>query len=125
MLQQTQKRRTHYRISNLIHLALQAGPLIVFSILALCSLESAGEAVKVSTFFLLAIILSVVSLVRHKMSRSSLWLVLLALYFALDYLIVPLVVIASCQVVDELFVRPIRARLKEKYHTGLDVEEYL
>lgn len=125
MQQITQKRKKNYQIANLLHLLLQLGPLVIFSILAVCSLETPAEAVKVSAFFLMSIALSIVSVVRHKMSRSSLWLLLIAVYFALDYILVPLVVIAACQVADELFVRPIRDRLKEKYYNGKDIEEYL
>ncbi len=121
----TKTRRTKYRIANLAHLLLQLGPIIYFLILGLCSIETAAGGATFTFLTIISIGLSVAAAVKGKMSRSSLWLALIAMYVVLDYIMVPLVIIASCQVVDELAARPIRNRLHRKYEHGRDTDEYL
>lgn len=74
---------------------------------------------------LLAFLLSIIALCNRITFRSSLWLILLGLWLALDNIMTPLLIIAICQVVDELFITPIRKRCKAKLivNKELDLRE--
>lgn len=127
MTELTKKRRNSFRIANAVHLLLQFGPIVLFMIQGLCSATKKGAASGVSftMFSIFSIVLAVVGVIRGKMSRSSLWIMLIGFYFVLDYMLFIIITIAICQTTDELIARPIRSRLKEKYYNGKDVEEYL
>lgn len=125
MTEITQKRKKHFKIANLFHFLLQYGPILVFLGLVLVNLESPVEAFSFFSIFLIGLVLSVIAVAKNKLSRSSLWIILIAMYLVLDYILAPLVVIAACQILDEIICVPITDRLKEKYHNGKDVEEYL
>lgn len=123
----TKKRRSKYRIANAIHLLLQYGPIIVFFIMGLCSASTKAAAAGVSftMFSIFSVVLAVAAAIRGKMSRSSLWIMLIAFYFVLDWMLPIIITIAACQITDELIARPIRNRLHRKYEHGRDTEDYL
>ena len=121
----TKKRRTDYRTITAFHLLFQLGPILFYFCLALANVSTAASGVSFTFLSLISLGLAVAGAIRGRMCRSSLWIMLIAFYIVLDSVIGPLVLIAACQVIDELIVRPIRARLREKYHNGKDVEEYI
>lgn len=125
MTQTTKKRRTNYRVATAIHLLLQLGPILFYFCLALGNVNTAVSGVSFTFISLISLGLAVAAAIKGRMSRSSLWLMLIGFYLILDTVMGPLIVIASCQVVDELIARPVRARLREKYHNGKDVEDFL
>ena len=125
MAQITKKRRNNYRVANAIHLLLQYGPIIVFFCIGLASVQTAAAGVSFTLFSLVAVVMAIAAAIRGKMSRSSLWIMLIAFYFVLDWMMAPLITIAACQTIDELIARPVRDRLHRKYEHGRDTEEYL
>lgn len=121
----TKKRKRKYNIALTVHILLLFAPVFIYLSAAFVSIETATEGFTCTSLTLVALILSLIAATRHRFSRSGLWIILVAVYISLDYILQPLVVIALCQTVDELICEPILHRLKEKYHNGKDVEEYL
>lgn len=127
MTEITKKRRKSFRIANIIHLLLQFGPILFFMIQGLCTAteKSAASGVSFTMFSIFSVVLAVVGVIRGKMSRSSLWIMLIGFYFVLDYMLAVIITIAVCQMTDELIARPIRDRLHRKYEHGKDTEDYI
>ena len=125
MKELTKKRKRNYKTALIVHALLLFAPVFIYLCAAFASIETPAEGFSCTSLTLMAFVLSIIAATRHKFSRSGLWIVLVAMYIALDSLLQPLLVIALCQTIDELICAPILHRLKEKYHNGKDVEEYL
>lgn len=121
----TKRRKRNYRIALLAHLSLLFAPVLIYLGTAFISVKKPSEGLAITAFTLMALVLSIVAATRHKFSRSGLWIILVGLYIVLDSFIKPLAIIALCQTVDELIIAPILYRMREKYHNGKDVEDYL
>lgn len=125
MTQTTKTRRNKYRIATVAHLLLQLGPIFYYFCYALTNVKTTTGGVSFTFLSLISIGMAVAAAIHGRVSRSSLWIMLIGFYIVLDNVMGPLMVIATCQVLDEIIARPVRARLREKYHNGVDVEEYI
>lgn len=94
---------------------LNVGPLAVYSIIGLIEANLVVEKVALSCTIFVVLILSAVAWVNKTTMRSRVWVIILGLYFCLDYFIVPLLIIAITQVLDEWIVSPARKHYKNKY----------
>lgn len=63
---------------------------------------------------LIVVILTIVSIVNKVAIKSRLWIVLIGIYVCLNYIMTPLIIIAVCQVIDELIVSPLKSSFKTK-----------
>lgn len=118
----TKKYRTGYWILFAISILLNTCPLAVYTFKAFMMSDLVVEKITLTLTLMLVLILSLVAWINKITIRSRLWIVLIGLYFALDYILTPLIIIACCQVVDELIVSPIKHSLQTKLtiHKELD-----
>lgn len=63
----------------------------------------------------IVLIMTVVTLVQKVALRSRLWVILIGMYICLDNILTPLIIIACCQIVDELIVNPLAKAYKNRY----------
>lgn len=104
----TQKYRIMYWITAILSILLNILPITYYSIEALLKGEAFHQKLALSMTLLIVIILSLVAFVNKIALRSRLWILLIGLYICLDHIIAPLIMIACCQVADELIVSPIK-----------------
>lgn len=98
-------------MSTLLNIA----PALVFTIMAYASGEATVTKIGLSCTLLIILVLSGIAIINKVAMRSRLWILLIGLWLCLDTIMIPLIVIAGCQVADELIVCPLRQYYKTRY----------
>ena len=117
------KYRICFWIFNIFHILLNITPICVYCIMAYLESDLVTEKVCLSLTILIVAILTLITLINHSVLRSRLWILLIGLYFCLDFIIVPLIVIAICQVLDELIIHPLTKHYKLKLTIRKEIEK--
>ena len=118
--------KRYHRLSILfstLSLLLNIAPLATYAIIAMVESDLVTEKIALCMTVLIVGILTAVSLVNKVAMRSRIWIIFLGLYGALDYIMVPLVIVACCQVLDELLVQPLSKRFKQKYSINKELDK--
>lgn len=121
----TKKYRTWLVVITIISFLLNIGPLATYVVIGLCSSTLLIEKVALCSTVFVVLILTVVAAINKLVMRSRVWVLLLGLYLCLDYFIVPLVIIAVCQVLDELVFHPLRKHYKTKLTINKEIDKRL
>lgn len=108
---------------SVLSLLLNIAPLATYAIIAMVESNLVTEKIALCMTVLIVAILTAVSLVNKVAMRSRIWIIFLGLYSALDYIMVPLVIVACCQVLDELVVQPLSKRFKQKYSINKELDK--
>lgn len=103
-----------YRVFSLLSFLLMFAPFCGYVIAGLCSDCLVVEKVGLLSTVLIVGILTAISLVNKIALRSRLWILLIGLYVCLGNIMTPLIIIACCQVVDELICTPLAKIFREK-----------
>ena len=108
----------HYRrlywIFLLVSTLLTICPATVYTIKALIESDLVYEKTSLVLTVFLVLIMTCITIVNKQAMRSRLWILLIGLYISLDYILGPLIVIAICQVLDELIACPLKKSYKNK-----------
>lgn len=120
---ETIKYKRIYSFTWLLHILLNIAPIAIYIIKALIEANLTTEKVTLCSTVFIALILSVVSWVNNIAMRSRLWIVLIGLYICLKSLITPLMIIAVCQVVDELIVAPVMRSARENAKINAQIDK--
>lgn len=101
---------------------LNVAPVAVYAIIALVKSTLVYEKLALGFTVFTVLIMSLVAWVNKMAMRSRLWVLLIGLYIGLDYILTPLLILAACQVIDELIITPLKKAYKNKYtiHKELD-----
>lgn len=110
----TKRYRKAYWLLLVLSLFCNVFPLAFYTLKAVLSADLTHEKVSLSMTVLVVIILTAVSLVNRIELRSRLWILLIGIYLCLDSIMTPLVIIAACQIVDELLICPMKKSAKNK-----------
>ena len=118
----TSKYRKLYWLFTIMSFLLNIAPIATYTIIAFSECNIIVEKVTLSMTLLIVLILTIVSWMNKITLRSRLWILLIGLYLCLDYIMIPVMLIAACQVLDELIVSPCRRNFKTKLtiHKELD-----
>ena len=98
------------------------GPLLVFIGMALVQSEG-KEKLVLSMTLIAAIMIALISFMRKIHLRSTIYIIILGLYFCLDNLIPFILCIAICTLLDEILFTPLYKRFKEDYHTHKQIDK--
>lgn len=99
-------------ITALISFILMFGPIIGFVIAALASGTLVTHKVTLCATVFVVLIMTALSAMRKVALRSRVWVILIGLYLALGEILPAIVVIGSCQLVDEIIVSPLHDHYK-------------
>lgn len=110
----TKKYRRLYWLFFAVSIMLNFGPLIGYTIKALIESNLIHEKVALCLTVFIVLIMSAICLINKTVLKSRLWILLIGLYICLDYIMTPLIIIAVCQVLDELIVCPLKNNFKTK-----------
>ena len=99
---------------TVLSLALNFGPLIGYVISSFVHSDLVVEKVALCSTIMIVLILTLVGVARKITFRSTLWILLLGVYFALKNIMTPLLIISVCQILDELIASPLAKRYKNK-----------
>ena len=118
----TAKFRLLYWIFFAASLLLNVGPLAFYSIGSLCSASLVYEKVALCMTVFVVLIMTFVSMINHIALKSRLWIVLIGIYICLGEILTPLIVIACCQITDELIVSPLKGSFRNKYTINKELD---
>lgn len=110
----TKKYRILYWLFFILSLSANIGPLAYYTIDAAINSDLTYEKLTLTTTVVLVIIMSMVCLINKTVLRSRIWIILIGLYVCLDFMLTPLMVIACCQIADELLLTPLKNNFKQK-----------
>lgn len=119
----TKSYRIKYWIFNILSLFCNIFPLAYFTIKALIEADLIHEKVALSMTVFIVLIMTAVSLFSRIELRSRIWIILIGLYACLDYIMIPLIWIASCQVIDELVICPLKRHYKSKLFISKEIDK--
>lgn len=119
----TKKYKLIAAILTLACILLNVAPLFTYSIIAVCQADLVVEKVGLVCSVFVVLIMTLISLVNKSAMRSRIWIILLGLYFCLDYILTPLIIIAICQVADEMIVSPLRKHYHNKYTINKEIDK--
>lgn len=118
----TKKLRIKKNILTTLSVLLNVGPLIYFTVLALISGSAAYTKVALCTSLLVVAILTAISWLNKIAFRSKLWIFLIGIYACLQFAFLPIIIIGSCQVIDQLIIGPLKAYYKQKYIINREID---
>lgn len=105
-----------------VSVLLNIGPLLGYIIASVIQADLVTEKIALSMTILIVVILTLVSIVNKVALRSRLWILLIGMYLCLDSIMTPLIIIAVCQVIDELIVSPLAAHYKTRYRINKEID---
>lgn len=100
------------------------GPLVVFTIMGLVQGQGMEKFVLTVTG-LISIGLGIVSVWRKLHLRSTIYILMIGLWVALDRLLPFIITLMICTILDELVFTPLYRRFKEDYHTNKQLDKRL
>ena len=121
----TKKLKRKYIIATILSFLLNVCPLLVFTIIAFISGTAIVHKVTLSMTLLIVLIFTAVTFINKTVFRSKLWILLIGLWLCLDNILTPLIVFASCQVIDELIVTPLKNYYKNRYRINKEMDTRL
>lgn len=110
----TQKYRFLYWLFFTLSLFCNIGPLAYYTVSAAVNSDLTYEKLALSVTVLIVLIMSIVCLINKVVLRSRIWILLIGLYVCLDFMLTPLMVIAVCQILDEILLTPLKNNFREK-----------
>lgn len=110
------------RIFSFINFLLNVAPLAAYTIIALCSGSLLVEKFALCSTVMVVAIMSVVAWANKIVLRSRVWILLLGLYFCLDYFITPLLIIAACQVLSEIVAAPLARHYRNRATINKEID---
>lgn len=118
----TKKLKAWNVILTLFSLALWIAPIAYCISLSIIQSNFLYQKVALSMSILAVVIMTIVAAVNKIALRCRLWVLLLGVYVALKSIMTPLIIIACCQIVDELIICPIKSRVGEKLRINREID---
>ena len=110
----TKRYRVLYWIFFFLSLISNIGPLTYYIVKAAIYSNLTYEKLALSVTVLIVIIMTLVCLINKVVLRSRMWIVLIGLYICLEFILTPLIIIAACQIIDEIIFTPLKNNFKQK-----------
>lgn len=114
MSDRTKKYRCLYTLSLIFSILCNVGPLVIYTILGFVNADLTHEKVTLTMTILIVVILTAVAFINKTVIKSRIWIILVGIYICLDYIMTPLIIIAVCQILDELIITPLMKNYKNK-----------
>lgn len=121
----TNNYKTLYIIFVLLSILSTAIPLGVYVIKGYINADLTAEKVGLTCTIMVAIILTAVNLIFKYNIRSTIWILLLGIYFCLDNVLNLIILIAVFTILDEFVLTPLKKLFKEKYSINKEIDKRL
>ena len=119
----TKKYRKIYWLLAILSFLANLAPLAVYTIKALVESDLTHEKVALTMTVFVVAIMTLVCIANKIVLRSRLWIILIEIYICLDSILTPLIIIACCQVLDELFICPLKKHYKNKLIINKEIDK--
>lgn len=117
----TKKYKSLYWVFNILSFCLTFVPFFVFLIIGYVNATTAKKVV-MSAITIGALLISAIGIISKYTFRGVGYLVIIALYVALQNVATPILIIALCTITDELVVTPLKKKFKEKYIINKEID---
>lgn len=121
----TKKYRAWTWVLGIVSILLNICPLAVYTLDALIHADLVNEKVGLCCTVFIVLILSIIAWINKTTMRSRVWVIMLGLYFCLDSFVVPLIIIACTQILDEWVISPVYKYCKSKYSIHKEIDKRL
>lgn len=118
----TSKMRLGYWVCAILSFLCWVAPPAYFIILAAVQSSVVFEKMALCATVLVVLLMTAYAAINKIVLRSRIWVLLIGLYFVLDTFMLPLFVIASCQIVDEMILTPLKNYYKVRYITNKEMD---
>ena len=118
----TKKYKSLYWVFNILSFCLTFVPFFVFLIVGYINATTAQKVV-MSAITIGALLISAIGIISKYTFRGVGYLVIIALYVALQNVATPILIIALCTITDELVVTPLKKKFKEKYTINKEIDK--
>lgn len=119
----TKRYRTLFWIFTIVSILLNIGPTAAYVITGLIQSTAVTEKVTLSMTLLIVLIMSIISWVNKTTMRSKIWVLIIGLYFCLDNIITPLLIIGITQIIDEWIISPLVNNFKLKLTINKELDK--
>ena len=121
----TKKYTILYWVFWTVSILLNIGPLGAYTIRAAVESNLVHEKITLSMTVLVVVILTIISFINKIALRSRLWIIMLGVYFCIGEILTPLIIVAVCQIVDELIICPLKKYFKTKKTINKEIDKRL
>lgn len=121
----TQKYKKLHVALLIITFILNVFPVAFYTVKAFIESTATVQKVALSSTIFIALILTGISLITKVSLRSTLWVIVIGLYFCLDSLMTMIIFVAVFQVVDEIIITPLRKSVKNKLIINKELDKRL
>ena len=121
----SEKTKTYRFKKNLffwLSILVTVGPILGFVTWALIK-SNTQQKIVLSMTMIGAAIIAALSLIQKLHLRSPVFLVLVGLWYALDKLMICIVIIAICTLLDEIVLWPLYKKYRDKYHINKEIDD--
>lgn len=109
----------------IISILLNVTPLVSYTLIGLFEATLIIQKATLSMTVFVVLIMSIISWINKITLRSKLWILLIGLYIALQNILTPLILIAVCQIIDELIINPLYKRYSKLQNIHKEIDKRL
>ena len=118
----TKKYKTNYILCKTLSILMTLIPLVIYTIKGFCEGTPASK-VTLGVCFTTALILTIINVVFKYHMRSTIWILMIGLYVAVDNIIPLLIILAITTILDEFILTPLSRHYKAKYTINKEIDE--
>ena len=113
--------RTGKNVFGILSALCTLGPIIGFGLYALINDSVVVNKVALCFTMLIVLVLSLIAVINKFAFKSKIWIIMIGLYFSLDFMLTPIVIIGCCQIADELIFTPLHKYFKRHYEIRKEI----
>lgn len=121
MNSETKKLKNGYKLLSFFSFLLTFTPVIIFTVIGFVK-GSIGSKVTLGCMLICCLVLSIINFMMKIHLRSTIFLLLIGLYCCLGNMVPLLITIASCTIVDELCITPLKDKFKQRYTINKEID---
>ena len=121
----TKKNKTLYWIFSILSFIATFVPIMFYIVKGYIEADLTTEKVGLTCTIMIAIILTAINFLLKYNIRSTLWILLLGIYFCLDNILVMIIIIAVGTILDEFILTPLKKSYKNKYTINKEIDRRL
>ena len=121
----TNKYKILYWIFNILSFVVMFVPIAVYVIKGYIEADLTTEKVGLTCTIMVSIILVSINFLFKYHIRSTLWILLLGVYFCIDNILAMIILIAVGTILDEFVLTPLKKSFKNKYTINKEIDKRL
>ena len=121
----TKKNKIFYWIFNILSFVVMFVPIAVYIVKGYIEADLTTEKVGLTCTIMISIILVTINFIFKFHIRSTLWILLLGVYFCLDNILAMIILIAVGTILDEFLLTPLKKSFKNKYTINKEIDKRL